>query len=55
MSRTIKQKKKAIAKSCRNNGSCPYCQGNRMHKHKKRMERCSSMLKLAIKIREDQE
>ena len=40
MSRTIKQKKtgaKAVSHSCRNNGTCPYCFGNRMYKHLKRM------------------
>lgn len=25
---------KAIDKSCRNHGSCPYCKGNRLHKFK---------------------
>ena len=37
MSRTTKQKNKAIAKSCRNNGGCPYCEGNRLHKHRKKL------------------
>jgi hypothetical protein len=40
MSRTIKQKKtgaKAVSHQCRNNGPCPYCFGNRMYKHLKRM------------------
>lgn len=27
---------KRFDRSCRNNGSCPYCQGNRMHKNKRR-------------------
>lgn len=40
MSRTIKKKKtgaKAVSHSCRNNGTCPVCFGNRMYKHLKRM------------------
>ena len=40
MSRTIKQKKtgaKAVSHQCRNNGSCPWCYGNRMYKHLKRI------------------
>jgi hypothetical protein len=40
MSRTIKKKKtgaKAISHSCRNNGPCGWCFGNRMYKHLKRM------------------
>lgn len=38
MSRTFKKaytKSKRFDKSCRNNGSCDYCRGNRLHKHKK--------------------
>lgn len=27
---------KAISSSCRNNGGCPYCEGNRTHKNDKR-------------------
>ena len=38
MSRTIKKAKKVVAKSCRNNGSCSYCRGNRLHKHNKKIE-----------------
>jgi len=26
------RKAKAIDKTCRNHGSCPYCEGNRKHK-----------------------
>ena len=40
MSRTIKKKltgAKAVSHSCRNNGTCPVCFGNRMYKHLKRM------------------
>jgi hypothetical protein len=37
MSRTIKQKRKAVAKSCRNNGGCPVCERNRLHKHNKKL------------------
>lgn len=38
MSRTFKKaytKSKRIDKSCRNHGSCSYCEGNRLHKHRK--------------------
>jgi len=27
---------KSVDKSCRNNGGCPVCEGNRLHKHNKR-------------------
>ncbi|UOG91547.1 MAG: hypothetical protein L3K52_15305 [Candidatus Thiothrix sulfatifontis] len=27
---------KLIANSCRNHGGCPWCEGNRLHKHKRR-------------------
>jgi len=37
MSRTIKKARKTIAKSCRNNGGCPVCEGNRLHKHNKKL------------------
>jgi len=38
MSRTVKKAKtgaKAISSMCCNNGTCDYCLGNKMHKHKK--------------------
>ena len=31
-------KAKAVDKHCRNHGDCPYCKGNRTHKHKKRLD-----------------
>lgn len=40
MSRTVKQKYKgsrAIDKTCRNHGSCPYCEGNRLYKHRRKL------------------
>ena len=40
MSRTVKKKKtgaKAVSHQCRNNGTCPWCYGNRMYKHLKRL------------------
>lgn len=40
MSRTKKKaytKSKAIDKSCRNHGSCPWCYKNRMYKHLKKL------------------
>lgn len=30
---------KAIDKSCRNHGDCPYCQGNRTYRYRKNRER----------------
>lgn len=30
---------KSVAKSCRNHGGCPYCEGNRLFGNKRRMER----------------
>lgn len=27
---------KSISSSCRNNGGCPYCEGNRKHKNRKK-------------------
>ena len=38
MSRTFRKaytKSKRFDKSCRNHGGCPYCEGNRLHKHRK--------------------
>lgn len=31
------RKAKAVDKTCRNHGSCPYCKGNRLHNSKKRI------------------
>ncbi len=28
---------KAVDATCRNHGGCPWCKGNRLHKHKKGM------------------
>lgn len=28
---------KRVDKSCRNHGSCPWCQGNRTHSYRKRL------------------
>lgn len=30
-------KSKRFDRTCRNHGSCKWCEGNRLHKHKKRM------------------
>lgn len=30
------RKEKAVDSHCRNHGECPWCQGNRRYKHKKR-------------------
>jgi hypothetical protein len=44
MSRTIKKAyknrniKRPIAKSCMNNGGCPYCERNRLHNTNKKLE-----------------
>jgi hypothetical protein len=40
MSRTTKKKltgAKAVSHQCRNNGTCPWCLGNRMYKHLKKL------------------
>jgi hypothetical protein len=47
MSRTIKQKKtggKAVSHNCRNNGTCPYCTDNRLHKNNKRIQATNNNL-----------
>lgn len=31
------RKAKAVDKTCRNHGSCPYCKSNRLHKYQKRI------------------
>lgn len=48
MSRTLKQaytKSKRFDKTCRNHGSCAYCQGNRMYKHYKKILAIREQLK----------
>lgn len=48
MSRTRKKpytKSKRFDKSCRSNGGCPYCEGNRMHKHYKKLQTLQNNLK----------
>jgi len=40
MSRTKKKNKtggKSVDSSCGNNKGCPVCEGNRLHKHKKKV------------------
>ena len=32
-------KAKAVDKSCRNGGTCPYCKGNRLYKNRKRLNK----------------
>lgn len=36
---------KAIDKTCRNHGSCPYCYGNRTYCNKKRQESAEDKMK----------
>jgi hypothetical protein len=48
MSRTQKKpytKSKRFDKTCRNHGGCPYCLGNKMHKHDKMVEDARQKLK----------
>ena len=48
MSRTVKrpyQKSRRFDKQCRCHGGCPYCLGNRMHKHVKKILRAREQLK----------
>ena len=35
---------KAVDKTCRSNGGCPWCEGNRLHKHKKREKSADEQL-----------
>lgn len=36
---------KAVDSTCRNHGSCPYCEGNRMYHNKKELERTDSEMR----------
>ena len=36
---------KAIDRTCRNHGSCPFCKGNRLYKNKKREQKMLDKLK----------
>lgn len=36
---------KAVDKSCRNHGSCPWCQGNRRHATEMRRQRAEAQMK----------
>lgn len=36
---------KCVDKSCRNHGSCPYCQNNRQHNKKVRLLKTEELLK----------
>ena len=38
---------KAVAKSCRDNGWCPWCQGNRHYSRLRRLEKTEFDLRLA--------
>mgnify|MGYP003650285681 CR=1 FL=1 len=47
MSKTRRKPKtgaKAVAHSCRNNGTCDYCKGNRLHKHKREESKADEKL-----------
>jgi len=37
-------KAKAVDKSCRNGGSCPYCKGNRLYKNLKKTDKNESYI-----------
>ncbi len=45
------RKGKAISTSCRNHGSCKYCEGNRLHSRRK--SEIESELKLEEELEED--
>jgi len=50
MSRTIKnpyRKSRVFDKTCRCHGGCPYCLGNRMHKHVKNYIKARDQLREA--------
>ena len=36
---------KSIDPSCRNHGGCPYCEGNRLYKHRVREEKADWQIK----------
>lgn len=40
---------KAIDKTCRNHGSCPYCKANRLHSTNKRKQAADDKLKEELK------
>ena len=42
---------KAIDKTCRNHGSCPYCRQNRLHKFRDRRAEERPRWKLLVEIR----
>jgi hypothetical protein len=42
-------KAKAVDRTCRNHGSCPYCLGNRTHKHNLRKLMADNELKDFLK------
>ena len=39
----------AVDKSCRNGGSCPFCQGNRLYKFDKALALCNSKINEYVK------
>ena len=39
------RKAKAVDHTCRNHGSCPYCEGNRLYKNKKREQIAGEKIK----------
>ena len=39
---------KAIDPSCRNHGGCPWCEGNRLYRTKKELEKWRSRLAKAV-------
>lgn len=38
-------KSKAIDKTCRNHGDCPYCKGNRLYQAQKELDKADDKLK----------
>lgn len=49
------RKSKAFDRSCRNHGNCGYCQGNRMHKHDKKIEAIKKELNDLLKFNNQEE
>ncbi len=53
MSRTVRKpytKSKRFDRTCRNHGSCPWCEGNRTHNYTKRLKAAEECLREAFQL-----
>jgi hypothetical protein len=48
------RKSKAIDRTCRNHGSCPWCEGNRLHNSKSKKEQADDQIEEYKKEPEDE-